>query len=167
MVIIVIFFAFFWVVNIIMCFILVPHLMRKKSIRVVVILVVLFHAFGFNFLYVEAGEQPAVCNSPSEVMSDYFWFQNKARAILLWSELNEKRFSSSIGSWWLFSDKILELHNDTAIDILAWTVWNLESMASNAITSAVLVLFISASVLQSSTDWIIRRCWILSRWYLM
>ena len=129
--------------------------MRKKSIRVVVILVVLFHAFGFNFLYVEAGEQPAVCNSPSEVMSDYFWFQNKARAILLWSELNEKRFSSSIGSWWLFSDKILELHNDTAIDILAWTVWNLESMASNAITSAVLVLFISASVLQSSTDWII------------
>ena len=106
-------------------------------------------------MYVEANEQPAVCNSPSEVMSDYFWFQNKASAILLWTELNEKRFSASIGSWWLFSDKILELHNDTAIDILAWTVWNLESMASNAITSAVLVLLISASVLQSSTDWII------------
>lgn len=129
--------------------------MRKKSVKVLTIFVVLLHAFGFNFLYVEANEQPAVCNSPSELMSDYFWFQNKARAILLWSELNEKRFSTSFGSWRLFSNKILELHDDTAIDILAWSVWNLESIASNAITSAVLALLISASIIQSGTEWLI------------
>ena len=129
--------------------------MRKRSVIILTILVILLDVFVLNFQYVEASQQPAVCNSPSETMSDYFWFQNKARSILLWSELNEKRFSASIGSWRLFSSKILELHDDTAIDILARSVWNLESMFSNAITSAVLALLISASVIQSNTDGII------------
>jgi hypothetical protein len=40
--------------------------------------------------------QPAVCNSPSEMMQNYFDFQNEAEDILLGSNINALRFKLSL-----------------------------------------------------------------------
>lgn len=98
--------------------------------------------------------QPAVCNSPSEMMQNYFDFQNEAEDILLGSDINSLRFKLSLNEWGLFNTNVLQLHSATAIDILATNVvWGLQSFVSNSVTSVVLLLLASASVVQSNVEW--------------
>ena len=132
--------------------------MGKRKFRLAAIFVILFNAFGWSFTYVEArswsNEQPATCNWPSQMMTYYFEFQKWAKSILLWSEINEKRFKESLSPW-LFTRNYLDLHWSTAIDILASNVaWSMKSFFSNVITSMVLLLLASESAIQSNTEWL-------------
>lgn len=107
-------------------------------------------------MYVEAGNnattQPAVCNWPSEMMQTYFNFQQEIKSILLWSQIDERRFYASAWEWWLFTRGSLKL--PSALDFVASNiVWNVKSNISTAWTSIVLLLLTSASVLQSNTEW--------------
>lgn len=129
--------------------------MKRKSLFIVVI-VVLFQAFVPSFLYAESidnsTKQPEVCSWPSEMMSNYFNFQYEAINILLWSKANERTLSVSFSGRGLFSQKILSL---SAIDLVASSfLSNVLSSASNLLTSAVLVLLVSASVVQSNLEWL-------------
>lgn len=89
------------------------------------------------------------------MMSAYFDFQKEARNILLWSEVNSRRYSTSFGTWGLFTSKTLSLHLWSAIDIVANnTLWKAKAALSNTLTTAVLFLMVSTSVVQSNTEWI-------------
>ena len=128
--------------------------MRKRYLLIVVV-VVFFQTFVPSFLNVEAKSevtsQPEVCSWPSEMMSNYFNFQSEAVNILFKSEMNERLLDVSFGSWGLFSNKVLDL---SAIDLIARSlVWNFRSSASNLLTSAVLLLLVSSSVVQSNVEW--------------
>lgn len=116
----------------------------------------LFQFIGWDFLYVEARsnatEQPEVCWWPSEMMAQYFSFQKEAKSLLLWSSLSERAYSTSMWNEWLFTSGILEL--PSALDLLASdVVGSAKSVFSTATTSMVLFTLISASVLQSNTEW--------------
>ena len=129
--------------------------MRKRIIQVTIIFVILFQIFC-NYPYVEAisgsNPQPETCNWPSEMMTNYFNFQKEAKNILLWSDINSKRFDASL-QWGLFTKKALNLHNTTAIDLLAWNIlWGAQSFVSNIVTSVALLLLASASAIQSNIE---------------
>ena len=132
--------------------------MRKKYVWIITIFIVLFQILWFPFVNAQESDnpkkQPEVCNWPSEMMSLYFQFQKEAKSILLWSKVNERRFSVSMWDYWLFRNEILNLHATTAIDLLATSeLANARSAVSTASTSVVLLLLASLSVLQSNTEW--------------
>lgn len=131
--------------------------MRKGYIWLVMVVVVLFQLSpSISYADAPSGDnpQPEVCNAPSEMMQHYFDFQNEAKNILLWSEVNSRRFNLSLSQWGLFNTKVLDLHSASAIDILAWNiVWGGQSFVSNTVTSVVLLLLASASVVQSNVEW--------------
>ena len=132
--------------------------MRGKAIKIFMIFIIVVYSFFSNYIYVEAKDeytsQPAVCNWPSETMSDYFDFQWKALKILLWSDVNSIRFSTTFDNWWLFTDKVLKLKWVSAIDILATNaLWNTKSFVSNTVTSLVLIFLTSVSIIRSNTEW--------------
>ena len=109
-----------------------------------------------DFSYVEAlgwsNSQPPVCDWPSEMMSNYFNFQQEMKFALLWSEVQEKRFNSSVWTWWLFWKESLKL--PSALDLVASSiVGGVKSTVSTAGTSAVLLVLAAKSVLQSNTEW--------------
>lgn len=100
-----------------------------------------------------ATTQPEVCNSPSEMMQNYFNFQQEVKSILLWSQIDERRFYASAWEWWLFTRWSLKL--PSALDFVASNiVWSVKSNISTAGTSIVLLLLTSASVIQSNTEWL-------------
>ena len=130
--------------------------MKNKYINLVIVIVVSFWSFAPCFLYVDArwnsGGQSATCDWPSEMMQNYFNFQRDAISVLLWWDVS-RRLATQWGRW-LFTDKVLELNWVSAIDILASTIiWGLWSIASNAITSVVLLLLAAESVIQSNIEW--------------
>lgn len=128
--------------------------MKKKSVLLVLI-VFIAQIFVSNFSYVKAESNTSICAWPSETMSLYFDFQNEMKAVLLGSEINERRFTVHMWTGWLFSQQVLTLTKDTAIDLVANRLWNrTRSVVSNATTSVVLVALASASILQSSTEWL-------------
>jgi hypothetical protein len=117
----------------------------------------LFNILVSSFLEVEAKsnatQQPEVCSWPSEMMSQYFNFQNEARSIILWSDINERRFYASSWKWWLFTKWTLKL--PSALDFVASNVWwNTKRGFSTTVTSVVLLLMVSKSVFQSNTEWL-------------
>ena len=129
--------------------------MKKKGLLIVVF-VVLFQTFVPSFLYVEASngdtKQPEACSWPTEMMSNYFNFQSEAISILLWSKVNERTLEVSLSNRGLFSQKVLSL---SAIDLVASSfVTKVRSSFSNLLTSAVLILLVSASVVQSNVEWL-------------
>lgn len=129
--------------------------MRKRIIQLTIIFVILFQIFC-NYSYVEAisgsNPQPETCNGPSEMMTNYFNFQKEAKNILLWSNINSRRFDTAL-QWSLFTNKALNLHNTTAIELLAWNVlWGIQWFVSNSVTSIVLLLLASASAIQSNIE---------------
>lgn len=130
--------------------------MNRKIISLITILVIIFQTFWSSLVYAEvknSEEQPEVCNWPTETMLKYFGFQQEAVSILLWTKLNERRFSVSLKEW-LFKNKVLELHATSALDLLASNVvGTMKSGISSSITSVVLLMLSSASVLQSNTEW--------------
>lgn len=78
--------------------------------------------------------------------------RKKQKNILLWSDINSKRFDASL-QWGLFTKKALNLHNTTAIDLLAWNIlWGAQSFVSNIVTSVALLLLASASAIQSNIE---------------
>lgn len=129
--------------------------MRKKLIKTIIFIVLLQPIF-INFTYVQAlgwsNSQPPVCNWPSEMMSNYFAFQQEMKSTLLWSEVQERRFNSSVWTWWLFGKGTLKL--PSALDLVASSIvgWA-ESAVSMAGTSVVLLLLAARSVMQSNTEW--------------
>ncbi len=129
--------------------------MNRKIISLIAIFVIIFQTFWSSLVYAEtknANEQPAVCNWPTEMMDNYFTFQQEAVSILLWSRLNERRFSVKLKEW-LFKNQVLQLHATSALDLLASNVLgSMKSWISNSITSVVLLLLSSASILQSNTE---------------
>lgn len=129
--------------------------MRKKLIKAIIFIVFLEPIF-VDFSYVEAlgwsNSQPPVCDWPSEMMSNYFNFQQEMKFALLWSEVQEKRFNSSVWTWWLFWKESLKL--PSALDLVASSiVGGVKSTVSTAGTSAVLLVLAAKSVLQSNTEW--------------
>jgi len=119
---------------------------------------VLFQFVFPGFVYVEARQndtkQPEVCDWPSDMMSNYFDFQKDAIKILLWSEVNSLRFSTSFNNW-LFTNQSLTLKGTSAIDFLASNVvWSMKSFVSNAITSMALLILASESTIRSNTEWL-------------
>lgn len=138
-------------------FYLMVRYMRKKQLLLTIVFVFLSRVILPSFLYVEAGDnstkQPEVCNWPSKMMSEYFNFQREMKSVLLWSEMNEKRFNTSNWNWWLFSKWNLKL--PSALDFLASDiVWKAKSNVSVAGTSIVLLVLVSVSVFQSNTEWL-------------
>lgn len=126
----------------------------KKRYVLLVLIVFIFQLFVSNFSYVKAEANTSICAWPSETMSLYFDFQNEMKSILLWSEINERRFAVNMWTRWLFSQQVLTLTKDTAIDLVANSLWNrTRSVVSNATTSVVLVALASVSTLQSATEW--------------
>jgi len=129
--------------------------MGKKLIKAIIFIVFLQSIF-MNFTYVEAlgwsNSQPPVCDWPSEMMSNYFNFQQEMKFALLWSEVQERRFNSSVRTWWLFGKWSLKL--PSALDLVASNVAaGVESTVSTAGTSAVLLVLAAVSVIQSNTEW--------------
>lgn len=132
--------------------------MRKKCLRIITILTILVQIIGTRFSYVEArrndNQQPATCNWPSGMMTKYFEFQNEAKKILLWSNINSMRYSSAFGDGWVFSNQVLWLKWTSAIDLIAANVaWNIGSFVSNVTTSVFLFELTAESVLQSNIEW--------------
>lgn len=128
----------------------------KKKLWLFVIFVLLFQVISMPFSYVEAWdkEQPKVCNWPSEMMSHYFTFQLKMKKVLQWSELNSERFSAEFEPGWLFTNRVLDLHTTSAIELLSSSVVaNLRSFVSNSITSMFLLELAAFSVVQSNVEW--------------
>ena len=116
----------------------------------------LFRAFAPSFLYVEASgtttSQPKVCSWPSEMMSNYFNFQKEAINLLLGTKVNERLLKVTFTSKGLFSKEVLGL---SALDLIAnGIIWNIRSSVSNLLTSAVLLLLVSSSVVQSNIEWL-------------
>jgi len=129
--------------------------MRKKLIKTIVFIVLLQPIF-INFTYVEAlgwsNSQPPVCNWPSEMMSYYFKFQKEMKSVLLWSDVQERRFNASVWNLWLFGKWSLKL--PSAVDLVASSVLsNAKATVSMAGTSVVLLMLAAKSVLQSNTEW--------------
>ncbi len=129
--------------------------MKKKHIWVISIFVLLYQVFCPIVAHVQAydwaNKQPEVCWWPSEMMSQYFSFQKEAQTILWWSNLS-KRYSTNMWNNWLFTSWILEL--PSALDfVVSDVLWKTKSTFSTATTSMVLMMLISASVLQSNTEW--------------
>ena len=128
--------------------------MKKKYILLVLI-VFICQAFVSNFSYVKAEANTAICSGPSETMSLYFDFQNEMISALLGSEINERRFSAHVWTGGLFSQQVVILTKDTAIDLLANSLWNrARSVVSTATTSVVLISLSTISIAQSSTEWL-------------
>lgn len=130
--------------------------MNKRYIRILSIFVLLFQIVCPLATHVEAydgaNKQPEVCGWPSEMMSQYFNFQKEAKTILRQSQLAERRSAVSMWNGWLFTSWVLEL--PSALDFVASDVlWKTKSTISTAATSVVLMMMISASVLQSNTEW--------------
>ena len=129
--------------------------MRKKFIKSV-ILIVLLQPIFVHFSYVQAlgwsNSQSPVCNWPSEMMANYFAFQQEMKSALLWSEVQERRFNNSLWTWWLFGKWSLKL--PSALDLVASSIvgW-VKSTVSTAGTSVVLLLLAAWSVIQSNTEW--------------
>jgi len=129
--------------------------MRKSFIKTIIFIVLLQPIF-INFTYVEAlgwsNSQPPVCNWPSEMMSYYFKFQREMKSVLLWSDVQERRFNASVWTWWLFGKWSLKL--PSAVDLVASSIWsNAKSTVSMAGTSVVLLMLAAKSVFQSNTEW--------------
>ena len=132
--------------------------MKKKYIQIITVFIVLFQIVVPGFVCVEARQndtkQPEACDWPAEMMSNYFDFQNDAIKILLWSEVNSLRFSTSFNQW-LFTNRSLELKGTSAIDFLASNVvWSMKSFVSNAMTSMALLILASKSTIRSNTEWL-------------
>ena len=129
--------------------------MRRKLIKTTIFIVLLQPIF-INFTYVKAlgwsNSQPPVCDWPSEMMSNYFDFQQEMKMALLWSEVQERRFNTSVWTWWLFGNENLKL--PSALDVVASSIvgW-VKSAVSTAGTSVVLLLLAARSVMQSNTEW--------------
>lgn len=127
--------------------------MKKKYI-LLVFLAFIIPISASNFAYVKAEANTSICAWPSETMSLYFDFQNDMKSVLLSWELNERRFAVQAWKGWLFSRQLVTLTTDTAIDLVANSLWNrTRSVVSNATTSVVLIALASASTLQSATEW--------------
>lgn len=132
----------------------------KKYLSLTSIFVVLFGVFCPGFLYINAEEQPkpqpAACGWPSEMMSLYFDFQHEVISMLLWSSINERRFSTAMWNWWLFTNQILYLSGTTsALDLVSSSVlWGVESLFSATVTSVAILLLASASAIWSNTNWL-------------
>lgn len=130
--------------------------MRKKYINLLIVVMVIFHAFTPSFLYVDArsnaSSQPAACNWPSEMMQNYFNFQYEMIDALLWSDVS--RYISANFKGWMFTNKVLTLHSVSAIDTLAnGVMWSFWSAISNSVTSVVLLMLAAWSVIQSNIEW--------------
>lgn len=127
----------------------------KKKYVVLVLVVFIFQVFASNFSYVKAEANTSICSWPSETMSLYFDFQNEMISVLLGSQINERRFSVHVWKGGLFSNQLLILTTDTAIDLLANSLWNrTRSIVSTATTSLVLISLSTISIAQSSTEWL-------------
>lgn len=130
------------------------HYMKKK-IYLFVAFLLLFQLLSVPFLYVEAWneEQPKTCAWPSEMMSNYFDFQSEMKKVILSTDLNAERFSVTFGSWWLFTNRVLDFNSTSAIELVSSRViWNIRSFVSNSITSLFLLALAEGSVLQSNTE---------------
>lgn len=135
--------------------------MKKKCLYIIMAFALSFQIFVPYSLEVQAStaevnneknQQPKVCNEPSEMMTNYFNFQSEAASILLWSDLNALRFSESLWTWWMFTNRILPLKS-TAMDLLTSNILeNIRSFVSNVTTSVVLLAMAWASVIQSNMD---------------
>ena len=128
----------------------------KKYFNIIIIATLSYILF-FWFTYVNASnndtKQKETCNWPSKTMTDYFNFQEESIGILLWSEINSKRFSVSTGLWGLFTNKVLNL--PTPIDHVASNViWEIRSFVSNTTTSVFLLILAWGSAIQSNTEWL-------------
>lgn len=131
----------------------------KKRYTLLVVLVLIFQTFSLWFLYVDAKDSDSseysICAWPSETMALYFDFQNEMRTVLLGSEVNERRFKVTLWTGWLFSQQVVTLSKDTALDLVLNSVWNrTSSLISTAATSAVLLGLSAVSVIQSNTEWL-------------
>ena len=130
--------------------------MKKRYLYVIIVVVALFYTFNPAFFHVNAErvrtEQPEACAWPSETMSKYFQFQEDMIRVLLWSSINEKRFSTAMWNWWLFVNQVLYLSGTTsALDLVSSSVlWWVKSLFSATSTTIVLLLWTSASTLQSN-----------------
>ncbi len=118
----------------------------------------LFRAFAPSFLYVEASgtttSQPKACSWPTEMMSNYFNFQYEVINVLIGSKVNERTLEVSFRNRSLFSKKVLGLFDLSAIDLVASSVISdVISSTSNLLTSTVLVLLVTASVVESNVEW--------------
>ena len=126
----------------------------KKCYLFIIVIVVFFQAIVPSSFFVEAKDsaksQPEVCTWPSEMMSKYFNFQKEAINILWWSKVEERLMQLTASTWRVFTNKVLKVPA-SAIDLLATTV-GVKSTVSNVVTSSVLLLLISASVLESNVD---------------
>ncbi len=123
----------------------------KRCYLLIIAIVVYFWALVPSFLFVEAkDDMPEVCTWPSETMSQYFNFQREAISIIWWSEVEERLMQLTFSEWGLFNNKVLDFPV-TAIDFLA-TSFRVKSSISNIVTSSVLLLLISASVVESNVD---------------
>lgn len=123
----------------------------KRGYLLIIATVVCFRALVPSFLFVEAkDDMPEVCTWPSETMSQYFNFQREAISIIWWSEVEERLMQLAFPGTGLFNNKVLDFPV-TAIDFLA-TSFRVKSSISNIVTSSVLLLLISASVVESNVD---------------
>ena len=133
--------------------------MKGRYTRLAIVFVVLFEMFvsGFFQVYAEtnnAKKQPAVCAWPSETMQQYFLFQKEARAALYASDAHVKQLSAYDTDWWLFTKKDLTLPSSALDYVVGSLWWRGSSIISTASTSVVLLLLASASVIQSSVEWL-------------
>lgn len=131
--------------------------MKKKYLSVITIFFVLFSTFCPGFLYVEAKDQPAACWGPSDMMSQYFDFQHEMIQVLLWSSINQRRFSTSMWNLWLFSNQILFLSWGTsAMDLISSSVlWWVQSLLSSTTTLVVILSMVAASTVGSNSYWLL------------
>lgn len=132
--------------------------MKKRCLYVIIVVVALFYTFNPAIFHVNAArvrtEQPEACAWPSETMSKYFQFQEDMIHVLLWSSINEKRFSTAMWNWWLFVNQVLYLSGTTsALDLVSSSVlgW-VKSLFSATTTTLVLLLLTSASTFQSNAS---------------
>lgn len=151
-------------------FYLKPFCMWNKIKYLIVIFVVLFQTFTPNFLFVSASssanggetKQPEVCSTPSHMMQLYFDFQDEVVKIIWGTEMSSSRLSTSLGSWWLFTEWTLTLNSDgksenkkdnKAMDTIKSSVEsNVVKVASTA-SSVVLLMMAASSVVTSNLEW--------------
>lgn len=131
------------------------HCMKKRW-SLFIIFVLLIQLFCVPFCYAEtsASEQPKTCRWSSEMMWYYFDFQYEIKSVLMGSQINYERFSATYQTWWLFTNRVLDLNTTSAIELLSSSVvWNLKSFVSNSVTSLALLELAAFSVVQSNTEW--------------
>jgi hypothetical protein len=86
-------------------------------------------------------------------MSNYFNFQYEVINVLIGSKVNERTLEVSFRNRSLFSKKVLGLFDLSAIDLVASSVISdVISSTSNLLTSTVLVLLVTASVVESNVE---------------